>query len=107
VQLARHDCDLALEYLTLLPRRALAIRLFCLLPLVFCFATLRELVRPDAMLRPESPVKIARGEVRALLAAAPLVVGSNALVRWLMARVTRAPFAVRMPSLAASVRQLF
>lgn len=92
VQLARHDCELALEYLTLLPRRALAIRLFCLLPLAFCFATLRELVRPGAMLRPERPVKIGRGEVRALLAAAPLVVGSNALVRWLMRRLQRTPF---------------
>ena len=105
VQLARHDCELALEYLTLLPRRALAIRLFCLLPLAFCFATLRELVRPDAMLRPERPVKIARAEVRMLLAAAPLVVGSNALVRWLMSRVTRAPFAPRLPRFAAAVRQ--
>jgi farnesyl-diphosphate farnesyltransferase len=93
VQLARHDCDLALEYLTLLPRRAIAIRLFCLLPLVFCFATLRELVRPDAMLRPEKPVKIRRGEVRALLAAAPFVVASNALVRGLMRRVRRRAFA--------------
>ena len=95
VQLARQDCDLALEYLVLLPRRALAIRLFCLLPLVFCFATLRELGRPDAMLRPGRPVKIARGEVRALLAAAPLVVGSNTLVRWLMRRVRHTPFGPR------------
>jgi farnesyl-diphosphate farnesyltransferase len=92
VQLARHDCDVALDYLTLLPRRAIAARLFCLLPLVFCFATLRELVRPDAMLRPGSPVKIRRGEVRALLAVAPLVVASNALVRRLAARVRRLPF---------------
>jgi farnesyl-diphosphate farnesyltransferase len=101
VQLARHDCELALEYLTLLPRRALAIRLFCLLPLAFCFATLRELVRPDAMLRPGAPVKIGRGEVRALLAAAPLVVGSNALVRWLLHRVRRAPFGPRAARVGA------
>jgi farnesyl-diphosphate farnesyltransferase len=92
VALARHDCDVALDYLTLLPRRAVAARLFCLLPLLFCFATLRELVRPDAMLRPESPVKIRRPEVRALLAAAPFVVGSNRLVRWLAARVRQRPF---------------
>ena len=92
VQLARRDCDVALEYLTLLPRRAIAARLFCLLPLVFCFATLRELVRPGAMLRPEQPVKIRRGEVRALLAVSPLVVASNTLVRRLAARVRHRPF---------------
>lgn len=92
VQLARHDCDVALDYLTLLPRRAISARLFCLLPLVFCFATLRELVRPDAMLRPERPVKIRRGEVRALLLVAPFVVASNSLVRWLAERVRRRPF---------------
>ena len=46
--------------------------------------------RRDA--RPGALVKISRREVRALLAAAPLVVGSNAMVRWLMRRVRRAPF---------------
>jgi farnesyl-diphosphate farnesyltransferase len=95
VALARDDCAQALEYLTLLPRRAVAIRLFCLLPLAFCVATLRELVRPDAMLRPGAPVKIARAEVRALLAASPVVVGSNTLVRWLLRRLQRVPFSLR------------
>ena len=95
VQLAQDDCALAIEYLTLLPRRALPARLFCLLPLAFCVATLRELVKPDAMLRAERPVKIRRAEVRALLAVAPLVVASNALVRRLLERVRRGPFGPR------------
>ena len=92
LDLARADCEMALEYLLLLPRRAVSIRLFCLLPLAFAFATLRELLRSTAMLRPGGTVKITRGEVRALLAAAPLVVGSNAAVRWLVRRVGRRPF---------------
>jgi farnesyl-diphosphate farnesyltransferase len=95
LDLARADCELALEYLLLLPRRAVSIRLFCLLPLAFAFATLRELLRSTAMLRPGGTVKIARSEVRALLAAAPLVVGSNSAVRWLVRRAARAPFVLR------------
>jgi farnesyl-diphosphate farnesyltransferase len=92
MDLALADCDLALEYLLLLPRRAVSIRLFCLLPLAFAFATLRELLRSTAMLRPGGTVKIGRGEVRALLATAPFVVGSNAAVRWLVGRIRRRPF---------------
>ena len=95
LDLARADCELALEYLLLLPRRAVSIRLFCLLPLAFAFATLRELLRSTAMLRPGGTVKFARSEVRALLAAAPLVVGSNSAVRWLVRRAARAPFVLR------------
>ena len=87
-----------------MPRRALSIRLFCILPLLLAFATLRELVRRNAMLRPGAPVKISRGEVRALLAAAPLVAGSNAMVRWLMCRVRRAPFGPFAPSGRPSAR---
>ena len=92
LELARTDCELALEYLLLLPRRAVSIRLFCLLPLVFAFATLRELLRSTAMLHPGGTVKIRRAEVRALLAVAPFVVASNAAVRWVIARVRARPF---------------
>ena len=95
LDLAQRDCELALEYLLLLPRRALAIRVFCFLPLVFAFATLRELLRSTAMLRAGGTVKITRREVRALLAAAPFVAPGNAAIRWLVRRVRRAPFGPR------------
>jgi len=89
VTLAAADLDAARDYLLLLPRRALSIRLFCLLPVLFAHATLRELTRSSAMLRPGGVVKIPRREVRALLGAAVVVAGSNAGVRWLIDRVRR------------------
>ena len=92
IALAWRDLDEALEYFVTLPRRALRIRAFCLLPLLFACATLRELNDSRAMLRPGGTVKISRREVRALMATGLLVVGSNAAVRWLAARVRRRPF---------------
>ena len=95
IALAAADLDEARDYLLLLPRRASAIRLFCLLPVLFAQATLRELARSSAMLRPGGGVKISRREVRALLVASVLLVRSNAAVRWLLERVRHAPFPLR------------
>ena len=95
IALAWRDLDSALEYFTTLPRRALRIRAFCLLPLLFAYATLRELTGSRAMLRVGGTVKISRAEVRALMATGLLLVGSNAAVRWLVARVRRQPFLLR------------
>lgn len=92
ISLAWRDLDAALEYFVTLPRRALRIRAFCLLPLLFAYATLRELTASRAMLRAGGTVKISRPEVRALMATGLLVVGSNSAVRWLAARVRRQPF---------------
>ncbi len=87
VQLARRGLHDATEYLLRIPRRYVSIRLFCLLPLVYCYATLRELQRTDAMLCPGGAVKITRREVKLLLAASMCVAGSNVGVRWLVGRV--------------------
>ena len=92
IALAWRDLEAALEYFATLPRRALRIRAFCLLPLLFAYATLRELTGSRAMLRPGGTVKISRREVRALMATGLLVVGSNSAVRWLAGRVRRQPF---------------
>ena len=83
----------ALEYLLLIPRRAVPIRLFCVLPLLFANATLRELTRSTAMLTPGGTVKITRREVKALMVAGPLAVLSNRATRWLVRRVTERAFA--------------
>ena len=91
VQLAWSDLDDALDYLLLLPRRAVSIRLFCVLPLLFAGATLRDLTRSTAMLLPGGVVKISRHEVRALLLVGPLLILSNRGLRWLAARVRRQP----------------
>ena len=92
IGLATTDLDTAFEYLLLLPRRALAIRAFCVLPLLYAYATLRELARTDAMLRPGGMVKISRREVKSLMIAGLAALASNALLRRLVAVVRERPF---------------
>jgi len=92
IRLAWADLDEARTYLLLIPRRAVAIRLFCILPLLFAYATLRDLTQSSAMLRPGGVVKISRREVKSLLAAGTVLVASNRAVRWLVARVRRRAF---------------
>jgi len=65
--------------------------LFCILPLLYAYATLRELTRSRAMLRPGGTVKITRREVRVLMIAGLLLASSDAGVRWMVARVRRVP----------------
>lgn len=92
IQLAWCDLDDALEYIVLIPRRAIAIRAFCVLPLLFAFATLRDLTTSRAMLGVNGSVKISRAEVRTLLMAGLMTLGSNRALRGLVARVKRGPF---------------
>ncbi len=92
IDLAWHDLEEARTYLLLIPRRAVSIRLFCLLPLLFAYATMRDLVQSTAMLRPGGTVKISRREVKSLLMAGPMLVMSNAAVRRLVERVRRRAF---------------
>ena len=92
IRLAWADLDEARAYLLLIPRRALRIRLFCILPLLYAHATLRDLTTSTAMLRPGGTVKISRREVKSLLMTGALFVVSNRLVRWLVARVRRSAF---------------
>ena len=92
IALAWQDLDTAFEYLLLLPRRALAIRAFCVLPLLYAYATLRELTRSDAMLQRGGTVKISRREVRSLMVAGFAALASNALLRRLVATVRTRPF---------------
>jgi farnesyl-diphosphate farnesyltransferase len=92
IKLAWHDLEEALVYLLDIPRRAVRIRLFCILPLLLAYATLRDLVQSTAMLKPGGSVKISRREVKSLLMTGSMLVMSNAGVRWLVARVRRRSF---------------
>ncbi|MCC6430224.1 MAG: phytoene/squalene synthase family protein [Gemmatimonadaceae bacterium] len=92
IQLAWHDLEEARNYLLLIPRRAVSIRLFCILPLLLAYATLRDLVQTTAMLKPGGSVKISRREVKSLLMTGALMVMSNSGVRWLVGRVRRRAF---------------
>ena len=92
IALAWRDLDAALEYLYRVPRRAIAVRAFCVLPLLYAYATLRALTASRAMLHRGGSVKISRGEVRALMIAGLGVLWSNTLLRRLVARVRTGPF---------------
>jgi len=92
IELARNDLDDALEYLLMIPRRAFAIRAFCVLPLLFAYATLRDLSGSRAMLTVGGTVKISRREVKALMIAGLLSLISNAVLRRLVRRVKARPF---------------
>lgn len=87
IALAWHDLEEARTYLLLIPRRAVSIRLFCMLPLLLAYATLRDLVQSTAMLRPGGSVKISRREVKSLLMTGSMLVMSNWAVRRLVERV--------------------
>lgn len=91
IELAWKDLDEALEYTLTIPRRAVAIRAFCILPLLFAYASLRDLSKSRLMLRPGGGVKISRAEVKALMIVGPLLLLSNAGLRWLVAKVRSRP----------------
>jgi farnesyl-diphosphate farnesyltransferase len=94
VALAWHDLEQATAYLLMIPRRAISIRLFCALPLLFAYATLRDLTRtPDALAR-RVVVKISRAEVKSITALSFLSVASNRALTWLVARTRSRPAVV-------------
>jgi farnesyl-diphosphate farnesyltransferase len=94
VRLAQHDLEGARSYLLLIPRRAVAIRLFCVLPLLFAYATLRDLTHLPHALAQRQVVKISRREVKSLTAMGFLVIMSNRGLAWLADRAMRRPFVV-------------
>lgn len=94
VALAHTDLQGARSYLLLIPRRAVSIRLFCVLPLLFAYATLRDLTQRPFALAEREVVKISRREVKALTLMGFLVILSNRGVAWLADRAMRRPVVV-------------
>lgn len=91
VQLAWTDLEHAKAYLLMIPRRAVAIRLFCALPLLFAYATLRDLTRSPSALARREAVKISRAEVKSLTLLSFLGVLSNRALAWLAERARTKP----------------
>jgi farnesyl-diphosphate farnesyltransferase len=91
VELAWHDLDQAKAYLLDIPRRAVAIRLFCALPLLFAYATLRDLTRSWDVPGRRSVVKISRSEVKSLTVMSVVGVLSNRAMARLVERARRKP----------------
>ncbi len=94
VDLAWRDLEGARSYLLLIPRRAVPIRLFCVLPLLFAYATLRDLTLTPTALARREVVKISRREVKSLTLFGFLVILSNRGLSWLADRAMRRPFLV-------------
>ena len=92
VQVAQDDVERALRYIETLPLSALRIRLFCVLPVLFAVATIREIERSEAMLISGGGVKISRAEVKALIFASTTSTLTNRSLRWLVDRVRERPF---------------
>ncbi|MHC4606539.1 MAG: squalene/phytoene synthase family protein [Planctomycetota bacterium] len=77
---ALDHCDRAFEYLTLLPRWALRVRLFCALPLYMAVSTLRRCFRDPALFSGDRPVKITRRKTRHIFALSILLAPLNGLL---------------------------
>jgi farnesyl-diphosphate farnesyltransferase len=92
VELAKEDIRKSLDYFNALPKMAVQIRLFCLLPILFAVATLREIERSSAMLQSGGGVKISRGEVRSLIVAGVVSTVSNTTTRWVVSKTSRGRF---------------
>lgn len=92
VELAWTDLDKAAQYLMEVPRAAIPIRLFCILPLVFAYATLRDITGSTAMLTSGGNIKISRAEVKSLIMVGPFTVLSNFTIRRLIDQVRQQPF---------------
>ena len=92
VALAREDLRRSLDYFNAIPKLAVTVRLFCLLPILFAVATLREIERSTAMLESGGGVKISRDEVRSLILAGSVSTISNTSTRWLVTKTARARF---------------
>ncbi len=91
-QLAREDIHHSLDYINAIPKMAIQIRLFCLLPVLFAVATLREIELSTAMLQSGGGVKISRAEVRSLILAGSISTISNKTTRWLVSKTSRQRF---------------
>lgn len=97
MELAWRDLDQATQYLLAIPRRAVSIRIACALPLLFAYATLRDLARRPGALGRREVVKISRAEVKSLTVLSMLGVLSNRAMAALVDRTRR----VGGPAIAA------
>jgi farnesyl-diphosphate farnesyltransferase len=91
IQLAWRDLEQAKAYVLAIPRRAVAIRLSCALPLLFAYATLRDLTRLVEHPVRDGVVKISRAEVKSLMLLSFAGVLSNRAMSSLVERARRKP----------------
>lgn len=78
---AQRNVAAAIEYVTLLPRSGVRVRLFCLTPLLHACRTLRLIEKRRTTLASGSTVRMSRAEVYALTVLAALVAPANSAIR--------------------------
>jgi farnesyl-diphosphate farnesyltransferase len=91
VEKARAHLDDAIRYCTLLPRRPVGMRAFCLTSVYFAIRTLALAERDPRLLEPGHKLKITRGAVYRSLLMTYLVAPSDVLVRWYYRRLGGRP----------------
>ena len=95
VELAWADLEQARIYLLAIPRRAYPIRLFCVLPLLFAYATLRDFTRLAASPADRKVVKITRAEVKSLTLLGMMGIMSNRALDRLIRRSAKKKLVLR------------
>lgn len=92
IDIANKDIATALEYYYAIPRPAVFIRFFCLVPVAFAIATLREIKKTHDMLHHDGVVKISRAEVKKILFTCALCVSSNSMTRHFIQQIQEKPY---------------
>ncbi|MDB4905401.1 MAG: farnesyl-diphosphate farnesyltransferase [Gemmatimonadetes bacterium] len=95
VELAWSDLEQARIYLLAIPRRAWPIRAFCVLPLLFAYATLRDFTRLAAAPADRRVVKITRAEVKSLTLLGMMGIMSNSALDRLIRRSAKKKLELR------------
>lgn len=79
ISLARENLNNAFSYYYALPWRAFRIKLFCLAPLLFAFANLKQLADINSMLTPNKTAKLSRKKIKMYLLLAHCLIFSKNL----------------------------
>ena len=89
IEHAEKSMWLAYRYYMSLPYRYFNVNLFCLVPMLFAFATLRELKKSDDMLKKGGNVKITRREVKKIIFFARIIVLFKFLTKKIILRLLK------------------
>ncbi|HQT44455.1 MAG TPA: hypothetical protein PLO51_00600, partial [Candidatus Micrarchaeota archaeon] len=91
IQDARDYLYAAMKYILLLPKKALRVRMFCLIPLFMAAETYAKCIDNNDVFEEEKVVKIGRLQVQEIVAKSGLIGSSNEkLAGWFIETMTRA-----------------
>lgn len=88
IRLAQKNLSNAFLYYCALPWRAFRIKLFCIAPLLFAFATLKELKTTQNMLIPGKKVKFIRKKIKTYLILSHLIIFNKGFASYVIKKLT-------------------